>query len=325
MKFAAAVSALATMASAAAVAKPASPLDVKIEMVGNTGVKATVTNTGSEDLKIFKTGSILDKTPTEKVKITQGKSNVTFNGVRLRVMKKGLQEASFQVIPAGKTIEHTFDAAELHDLSVGGAVSMVSKGALQYAKAGSTEIIGSVPYSSNLLSATVDGIAASKVFKAYHAKAKRQAVQDDCSSSQASATSDAINTCAELAAEAASVAGSDDEKTCRVLQDRGFFDPLHSNVYGACEPGVIAYTLPSEEYMVNCPIFFSDLSPASSTCHDQDQWSTVLHETTHLTSVAGTDDYGGYGYDFVQSLSAEENLSHADTYALFAQSLYAGC
>ncbi|KAI0513143.1 neutral protease [Xylaria bambusicola] len=348
MKFAAAVSALATMASAAAVAKQASPLDVKIEMVGNSGVKATVTNTGSEDLKIFKTGSILDKTPTEKVKITQGKSRVAFNGVRLRVMKSGLQESSFQVIPAGKTIEHTFDAAELHDLSAGGAVSMVSKGALQYAKAGSTQIIGSVPYSSNLLSATVDGVAASKIFKAYHAKAKRQAVQDDCSSSQASATSEAINTCAELAAEAASVAESDDDKLAEYFKNAdsstrstvvSVFNaaasecgstssgaPYYcSDVYDACEPGVIAYTLPSEEYMVNCPIFFSDLSPASSSCHDQDQWSTVLHETTHLLSVAGTDDYGGYGYDFVQSLSSEENLSHADTYALFAQSLYAGC
>ncbi|KAK5629287.1 hypothetical protein RRF57_005002 [Xylaria bambusicola] len=90
MKFAVAVSALVTVASAAAVAKHASPLDVKIEMVGNSGVKATVTNTGSEDLKIFKTGSILDKSPTEKVKITQGKSKVAFNGVRFYIMKKGL-------------------------------------------------------------------------------------------------------------------------------------------------------------------------------------------------------------------------------------------
>ncbi|KAK5629289.1 hypothetical protein RRF57_005004 [Xylaria bambusicola] len=70
--------------------------------------------------------------------------------------------------------------------------------------------------------------------------------------------------------------------------------------------------------MVNCPIFFSDLSPASSTCHDQDRWPTAPHETTHLLSVDGTDDYGGYDYDFTQSLSAEENMSHADTYALFA-------
>ncbi|KAJ2987594.1 hypothetical protein NUW58_g4420 [Xylaria curta] len=78
MKFAAAVSALATVASAASIGigKPVSPLDVKIEMVGNTGVKASITNKGTEDLKVFKTGSFLDKRPTEKVKVTQGKSKV---------------------------------------------------------------------------------------------------------------------------------------------------------------------------------------------------------------------------------------------------------
>lgn len=46
---------------------------------------------------------------------------------------------------------------------------------------------------------------------------------------------------------------------------------------------------------------------------------------THLSEIAGTSDYGGYGYDFVQSLSPAQNLNHADTYTLFAQSIYAGC
>ena len=40
---------------------------------------------------------------------------------------------------------------------------------------------------------------------------------------------------------------------------------------------------------------------------------------THLTQVKGTSDYGGYGYNFVRSLSAAQNLNHADTYTLFAQ------
>ncbi|KAI0420338.1 neutral protease [Xylaria grammica] len=350
MKFAAAVSALATVASAATinVGKSASPLDVKITMVGNTGVKASITNTGSEDLKVFKTGSFFDNSPTEKVKVTQGKSNVAFSGVRLRVKKTGLKESSFQLIPAGKTVEKVFDVAELHDLSAGGAINMVSEGALQYAKAGSTEIVGTVPYASNLLSTTVDGLAASKIFKAFHARIKRQDVQSDCTGAQKTATEDAINACADLANEAASVAESDDEKLEEYFKNTDsstrsavvdVFNSIASecgsttsgapyycsDVYDACEDGVIAYTLPSEGYMVNCPIFFDELTPASSTCHDQDQQSTVLHEVTHLTSVAGTDDYGGYGYEFVQSLSASQNLNHADTYALFAQSIYAGC
>jgi len=342
MKFATAVSALTTVASAASINIPnASPLDVKINMVGNTGVKATITNTGSKDLKVFKTGSFLDKTPTEKVRVSQGKSAVPFSGVRLRVKKTGLKDSAFQLIPAGKTVEAEFDVAELHDLSAGGAFDLRSQGTLHYAKVGSNDLTGFVPYKSNLITATVDGVNASKVFKGFHAS-KRQAVQDDCTGSEQTATVNAIEACADLASKAAEVAGSDDGKLAEYFKNTdsstrstvvSVFNAVASecgstssgapyycsDVYGACSDGVIAYTLPSEGYMVNCPIFFSDLDPASSQCHAQDQQSTVVHESTHLESVAGTDDYGGYGYDFVQSLSPEENLSHADTYALFAQ------
>ncbi|KAI1129856.1 neutral protease [Nemania abortiva] len=351
MKFVAAVSALATVASAATIGigKPVSPLDVKIEMVGNTSVKASITNNGFEDLKLFKTGTFLDKKPTEKVKVSQGNSKVAFNGVRLRVKQTGLKESSFQVTPAGQTIVSEFDVAQLHDLSAGGVFDLIAEGALHYAKVNSTNISGFVRYSSNLVSTAVDGIAASKVFKTFHAGiAKRQEVQDDCSSDQASATVDGINACADLAQQAASVAESDDDKLTEYFKNADadtrskvveVFNnvadecssttsgaPYYcSDVYGACSDGVIAYTLPSEGYMVNCPIFFDELPAASSECHAQDQQTTVLHETTHLSSVAGTDDYGGYGYDFIMSLSAEQNLNHADTYTLFAQSIYAGC
>lgn len=47
-------------------------LDVKLEMTGNTAVEATVTNLGSTALKVFKTGTILDDRPVEKVQVFQG-------------------------------------------------------------------------------------------------------------------------------------------------------------------------------------------------------------------------------------------------------------
>lgn len=36
---------------------------------------------------------------------------------------------------------------------------------------------------------------------------------------------------------------------------------------------------------------------------------------THLTQIRGTSDYNGYGYNFVRSLTAAQNLNHADTYS----------
>ncbi|PNH52688.1 hypothetical protein VD0003_g4632 [Verticillium dahliae] len=44
-----------------------------------------------------------------------------------------------------------------------------------------------------------------------------------------------------------------------------------------------------------------------------------------MSQIAGTSDCGGYGYNFVQSLTAAQNLNHADTYTLFAQSIFARC
>ncbi|KAI1506414.1 neutral protease 2-like protein [Biscogniauxia marginata] len=348
MKFLAGVSLLATVASAASVSlnKRETPLDIKLEMIGNTGVKASITNTGSSSLKVFKTGTFLDSAPVEKVKVYQGQSKVAFSGARLRVSTAHLSEQAFQTIPAGQTVEANFDIGELHDLSVGGAFDIFSEGALSYAVGNSTKITGVVPFSTNLMSAKIDGVEAAKVYTTFHAK--RQEVQDDCTGTELTQTSNAIDRCASLAEEAASVAQSDDDKLAEYFKNTDsstrntvveVFNNVASecgsttsgaayycsDVYGACSNGVLAYTLPSQDYMVNCPLFFSALSPTSSVCHDQDQQTTALHETTHLNSVAGTDDYNGYGYEFVQSLSAQQNLNHADTYTLFAQSIYANC
>ncbi|KAL1632544.1 hypothetical protein SLS58_011361, partial [Diplodia intermedia] len=71
MKFIAGLSFLASLAAAASVDvnKRDTPLDVKLELLGNTGVKASITNTGASALKLFKIGTLLDEQPVEKVEI----------------------------------------------------------------------------------------------------------------------------------------------------------------------------------------------------------------------------------------------------------------
>lgn len=69
MKFFTVAAALASVAAAAPSSAP-SPLDIKIESAGNSGeVKATITNTGKDNLKIFKHGTIFDDAHTEKATI----------------------------------------------------------------------------------------------------------------------------------------------------------------------------------------------------------------------------------------------------------------
>lgn len=49
--------------------KASSPLDLRIEMDGNSKVRAVLTNRGDHDLRLLKTGTFLDEAPVEKAKI----------------------------------------------------------------------------------------------------------------------------------------------------------------------------------------------------------------------------------------------------------------
>lgn len=342
------VAALASLASAM-FDKRDSPLDVSLEVTGNTEVKATIKNTGSTDLKLFKTGTFLDDSHVEKVEVFKAGEQVAFDGIRLRVSTQNLAEEAFQIVKAGETIEAAFDIAVAHDLSTGGDVELLTEGGFLYAELDSTSIAGTVPFTSNKVSTAVDGVKAGNVRRNYLELSKRSVVQSDCTGSQRTATLNALSNCASLARTAASAAVSNANKLNeyfkstssstassvqtvfnRVATQCGSSTSGDSRYYcsdilGACSGGVLAYTQPATSQMVNCPLFFTGLPALSRTCHAQDQATTILHEMTHLRQVKGTSDYGGYGYNFVRSLSAAQNLNHADTYTLFAQALYAGC
>ncbi|XXH01980.1 hypothetical protein Hte_008344 [Hypoxylon texense] len=350
MKFTAGLSLFAAVASAISVdlAKRDSPLDVKLEMIGNTAVKASITNTGATDLKVFKTGTFLDEnSATEKVAVYQGANKVQFEGIRLRVMTTDLGEEAFQIIPAGETVEATFDVGQVYNLSAGGKYDVVSLGAMSYAEANTTELAGIYSVAGSAVAAEVDGVAAREVHRRFQ---KRIDVASDCTGSKLTATNTAISNCRALASAAATAASSGAaakvteyfkssttsvRSTVAAVFQRvasecgstssGVSDLYCSDVYGACSSGVLAYTLPSQSYMVNCNLYFTALTALTRTCHGQDQATTTLHESTHLSQIAGTDDYMTYGYSGVRGLSAAQNLNHADTYALFANAIYVGC
>lgn len=336
------------------------PLEVQLEMVGNTAVKASITNAGSTALKVFKTGSILDSNAVEKVKVYQGGkqclrsktyheiliiflgSQVPFSGIRLYVSTKGLDDTAFQSIAAGETIETTFDMAETHDLSPGGHYEVVSNGALSYADVDSTEIIDIAPFKSNIIAALVDGAKAAAKRQFFLSKTKRTIVQSDCTGTQRDSLLKAIGVCSTRAANAAAAAQTNSAKIVEYFkQDTATVRSTVSGVFTKvanecnstttgiskqyctdqsrnCVGGVIAYTAPAQSYIVNCPGYFSQMVERTTTCHHDDKPFVTIHESTHLSQIKGTDDYGVYGYAAVQRLTAAQNLNHADTYALFA-------
>ncbi|PVI06074.1 metallo proteinase [Periconia macrospinosa] len=340
------LAALISLANAASVdlAKRDSLLDVKLEMTGNTAIKAKITNTGSEAVKVLKVGSFLDKIPTEKVSVFKGSDKIAFSGMKVRLATENLSEDAFQTISAGETVETSFDIAELHDLKEGGTFDVVAAGTLSTAAADSNQLSGAVSYSSNTLSTKIDGAVADAVRRSW----KRSAVQSDCTSSKRTSTVNALASCRTLALAAASAAGSNTAKVQEYFKStssstistvQSVFNKAASECgsstggasksyctdpYGGCSSNVLAYTVPSLSIINNCPLYFSALPALTKSCHAQDQATTTLHESTHLTQVKGTDDLG-YGYTAATRLSTSQALNNADSYALFANAIYAGC
>lgn len=349
MKFFAGLAALASLAAAAPSGAP-TPLDVKLEMAGNSQVKATITNNGKQNLKIFKAGTIFDNTPVEKVNIATAGKAVEFDGVRLRLSTEGLEDADFQKIPAGQSVEVTFDAAQSHDLTSGGKFEMVSNGILQFANEADNKLVGSIPFASNTVTTNVNGPEAAIVRAEVMARhEKRTRVQSDCTGDRLSVTKAALSNCAKLSRAASDVASSGpaskmeeffkDSSSSVRQQVANVFDKVAQecgstnggastyhcrDISNHCGSRVLAYTVPSQSYMVYCDLYFNDLPALTRSCHRQDQATTNLHECTHLREIAGTND-NGYGYDNIRRLSTQQSLNNADSYAVFANSVYAGC
>ncbi|KAK2612501.1 hypothetical protein QQS21_001439 [Conoideocrella luteorostrata] len=372
MKLLTTLTTLITVAAAAPSSKkaPTSNVDVKLEAIGNSEVKAIISNHGKQDIRVFKPGTILDTSAVQKVKVVADGTaslrtsyfavylanihhtgrHVPFLGIRKRISSKTIQDASLEKIPAGKSTEVIFNVAQTYDLSSGGKFNVNSIGSLSYAIGnGDNKLVGTVPYHSNTVSLDVNGAKAAHDRASFHTTMKRAKVQSDCTGERLSVTERALSNCAQLAsaAEQAASSGSaekmeeyfkaSDEQTrqtvagvfSRVVQECSSTNSGVANYYctdvgNYCSGNVLAYTVPSESYMVYCDLYFNDLPDLTTQCHAQDQATTNIHEDTHLTQIQGTDDLG-YGYEAIQGLSADQELNNADTYALFSNAIYANC
>jgi len=340
------LAALVSYASATAinVNKRASPLSVELTASGNSEVKIAVTNNGETALNLLSTGTFLDElNPVEKVKIFSGNAKVAFEGIKLRLFTSGLTADDFVALGAGETKEITVETAALHAITQSGDFDVFAEGLIPFATEGTTVLAGSIPYESNKLSMAIDATVAATVEKAL---TKRTVVGSSCTGSKLTAVRTALSNCARLATSAASAATAGTKLTTyfkttssastvaarlrAVASDCGGTGSKTStncnDPYGGCSSNVLAYTVPSANFIAYCPIFFSLLPALTTSCHAQDQATTVIHEETHAPGVysPGTQDLG-YGYAAATALSANSALNNADSYALYANAIYANC
>jgi len=184
----------------------------------------------------------------------------------------------------------------------------------------------------------IDGAQAATVTKTI---AKRTVIGSSCTGTRLTAIRTALSNCQRLASAAATAAAAGTKldtyfkstststrntvsaRLRAVASDCGSSSSATStncnDPYGGCSSNVLAYTVPSQDFITYCPLFFNQLPGLSSTCHAQDQATTVLHEETHAPGVysPGTDDLG-YGFAAASRLSTSQALNNADSFALYA-------
>ncbi|CBX98759.1 hypothetical protein LEMA_P079980.1 [Plenodomus lingam JN3] len=337
------IAALASYSAGASVDvnKRETSLTVELSAAGNSEVKVKVTNTGAKAVNLLSKGTFLDEElPVEKVSIYSkgGSEQVPFEGIKVRLLTTGLSKDDFVTLAAGETKETTIETAALHSLNNGGDFEVFAKGLLPFAAEGSTKLSGSLNYESNKLTMSVDGALAATVRKALD---KRTVIGSSCTGSKLTTIRTALSNCARLASSAASAASagtklntyfkSTTSSTRNTVSNRltavssdcgGTGSKTTTNCndpYGGCSSNVLAYTVPSQNFITYCPLFFNELPALTSTCHGQDQATTVLHEETHAPGVysPGTDDLG-YGYAAATALSTSQALNNADSFALYA-------
>ncbi|KAF6809368.1 deuterolysin metalloprotease [Colletotrichum sojae] len=301
-----------------------------------------------EKVAVFNKGKPLPDQHNASRRLTRDRTDgrVPFDGVRLRIAPPELiTNDAFQVIKPNQTVIMKFDFGQMHDLSPGGNYQVSAAGGIPYATGNSTKVEGYIPFKSNILTIkNVNGTQAAITRRDFHAESKRVVIQAGCTRAQNQAVNTALGNCATLASNASVAAMRDARrlneyfktttlearrnisitfqrvaKECTSRLKAVSVSSLYcTDVYNSCKEGVLAYTVPSLRYMVNCPLYFNALPPLTTTCHAQDQASTTLHEMTHLTQIRGTLDWGVYGYEAIKTLPSEKNLFHADTFCLFA-------
>ncbi|KAF8626732.1 hypothetical protein AX17_006498 [Amanita inopinata Kibby_2008] len=306
---------------------------------------ATVKNAGSEAVKLLNYATILDnKLPTRSFSIMKDGSEIGFKGVKMSVSLGELDDSSFTTLKSGQSVHLTHEVASLFDFKSAGAGTYTVQPHASFVAMGvnddpATATFQRVVANANTLTVKVAGDLANRELHR-----EKRAVDICGSPSEASFIDASYNEGQNLASVASNYVntyfGTDslyqayfnngDPNTVISVLDNVAFENSGSRTldcsdpYGACSPGVIAYTVISTTDIYYCGIFFNEV-PTSSLCTGTTvnsrsvRGGTTLHELTHATS--GTSDVT-YGCANDQALSTSNALQNADSYNCFATQVY---
>lgn len=338
-------------------ARTSSGLEVLLQSTGNTIIRATVSNIGNQDYNIFSKNTIIDQSPVDRVQITVDGAPVQSRGLRLIYGTDELDESLFVPIPAGQSVEVSFDIAATHWVhqSPHGKHKITAVGSFQYAELNSTKIVGHIPYRSNGLAVEVDLVKAAAAFEGFHPpkdELRRRAYISDkrCTKDQIGQVRNGMEACAKAAQAAADQAAkggslytvyfksdfyqTDISKHLGAIANecnnfnRGAIRIYCDDVPGIneCKVGTAAYAIQNPDELTFCPPWFKLPLYESCDLSGEGRAGIVIHEMAHFKRVhdPGCADYA-YFKGASKGLNAYDASQNCDSLGYFAMDLYGKC
>lgn len=324
--------------------------ETQVATVEDIVVDATVTNSGSEEVRFFKYNTVLDDLPTQSfVVTTKNGTEVPFTGIRISVDTEEVGEEAYVVIPPGESVTTSHQVGQWYDFESAGIGSFI------FAPETNFVVVNPPPEGENstalaladveVESTTVEVEVTESVAPANPSEHERRATFTCPNPARAAIIKASYNEAKSLALRAYNwIPGRTNTalykaywKTNTAVATRSRFLQIYqenlaarkigcTDTAGGCTAGVRAYAFVAfPNNIVFCPHFFDIQVPVSAVCGAvtvnarRVRGGIAIHELSH--AVVKTKDYS-YGCPSNQQLIASRQIANADNYHCFTTQLY---
>ncbi|CAE6468959.1 unnamed protein product [Rhizoctonia solani] len=309
--------------------------------VDNLTVKATVTNTGSESVKLLRDPrTVLSDWRTNTFAIEGAAGTPAFTGIKVKyspelALKSG-DESKFAVLAPGQSFELTHDLAGVYNFTRSGAGEYQASNVFQYVN--SNGQLATVAADTQSHKLKVGGSLASAKGAPKHDQrgiSRRAIGYTSCTAARQTLIATAANSANTYVANANSYLAGISSGTTRYTTWFGTFTSArfstvksHYSLIGTdatsttydctcTDSGTYAYVYPgSPGYVYLCGAFWS--APNTGT---DSRAGTIVHEQSHFTVNGGTDDhvYGQSGAKALAISNPANAVDNADNHEYFAE------
>lgn len=308
----------------------------KMSFAENEGVtvNVTISNSSKGTLRLLKWYTPFEDVEEPLFDITRDGKSVEYIGAHYK--RPQPEDRDFIILKSGESFTRTIDLADYYDLSVSGTYLIsynVQK--INAYQNGRSSIAQVDSLKSNDVRLFIEGRAA-KIFEAEAPSAvSGPSSYTKCTTTQQSQVATARNDAAIYASDALNylISGS---TSARYITWFGAFTSLRYNTVKSnftniknamdtasinfdcgCKKRYYAYVYPNQPYNIYlCSIYWQ--APATGT---DSKAGTLIHEMSHFTVVAGTDDwvYGQAGAKNLAISDPNKAVDNADSHEYFAE------